>query len=290
MTYRRVFRTLLAVLLLMCISSTALAAFCVSCGSNIDSSYAFCPKCGSKQPDSSSSSHQSTVPASSFAITGVTSSGGTLRVTWNDPSNNGPYTVSYMSALSNDFMSDYNATTGLWTSVQSINAKSATLSRFIPGRANWIVVFDKDNNYCTYRYNASPQYFNEFGTDVSITLKTRSGNDYTKVSSFSSSHIASHKDSLSYGAYIKLTYPMLAKARQYSALITITGPNGETIIDTLDTMELPHKRSYTYGNFFSFDWYFNVLTNYYGCVPSGVYTWSLYYDGMFVTSNTFSVT
>lgn len=327
---RKVISFLLLLTFLLGLCSTAFAIYCTDCGKQYNSEFHYCPFCGVKnaKPSSSSpgtssgssgssSSGQSssgsssgssssssskatakptatpapTAKPSALEVTSVSNQGsGQVKISWTDSSFNGPYTVCYMVNMSGDFDTDYDTTTGLWTVAKDVTGTSTTTNKLIPGQDCWIVVFDNDDNYTVYDYNA-PAYnhFPEFGTDISIQLKTRTGTSYHEYDAFSSADIASNSGSKAYGAYIRLNYPQLAKARLYDCMVTITSPRGETIVDTITDMELSSGRSYTYWNFFSFDWYFNILTKYYGKVEPGTYTWTMFYDGMFVNSQTFRI-
>ena len=102
--------------------------------------------------------------------------------------------------------------------------------------------------------------------------------------------IRRYQSATSFGARINLEYPQLARERQYSMLIAITNPNGDVIVDKVSEDILYRGHYMYYWNFYTFDEYFDIMSDAYGTVPTGTYTWSLYYDGRFVTSDTFRIT
>ena len=72
-------------------------------------------------------------------------------------------------------------------------------------------------------------------------------------------------------------------------MVSITDPMGEVIVVDRGDMELSRGLTYTYWNFYSFDWYLDKLVEQHGSLPVGKYVWSLYYDGKFVNSQEFRV-
>lgn len=287
----------LAFVMVLGTMTTALAAYCMSCGTQLPDGANFCYNCGAKQDGSTSGNTTTTTTTTTAAsngmqITKITENGdGSLSVRWTDTDGNAPYDVYYVQLRSDDFDADVEVGTGYWTCAEDLTTRSATISNAVPGQDYWIVVANKNGDYVYQAFYAGTvSRFYEFNTDISIILKYRRNGAYTEVGSFSASDIARNKGNTTYGAYIRLDYPRLARARNYAYMVAITAPNGEVVLDGYGTMELSAGRSYTYWNDYSLDWYFDILTQYYGTVPTGTYTWSLYYDGLFVSSQNFRIT
>ena len=297
------------------------------CGFELVNSYRFCPNCGRTVTDAASAATATPKPTAkatisltptpkptakptvrptatpkptntpdpSPSITSVKSNGdGTHTVRWNANDTKGPYRISYMQKFSDSYFTDYidEDSLGLFAaaSPNSFYGTTATIDQLIPGQDYWILVFDANGNYDYYGYDApSARNFPDFPTDITLQLKSRKGSSYSQLKKFSASAIANNPNT-EFGTYVKLEYSMLARARDYLGHIAITAPNGIVVTDSVMDIHLPNGKSYSYITFYSFDWYFDILLNYYDTIPTGTYTWSLYYDGMYVNSQTFTVT
>lgn len=287
---------LLSSLLVFTMVSVAFAAYCMDCGTELPNAANFCYNCGAKQSGSGSSSGNSSGNSSSsgsgLKITRITDNGdGTVTVRWTDSAADGPYNVHKLQKFTDDFDDDLDSAIGSFICAEDTSAKMAVIDTLVPGVDYWIIVEDADGDYVYEEYDAGslPRFY-EFNTDISIQLKYRRNNAYEEVTSFSASDFNRNRSNTTYGAYIRLDYPQLARARQYRYLVSITDPSGEVIVDALGDMELSRGRSYTYWTYYSLDWYLSLLADEHGSLPVGTYTWSLYYDGMFVSSQTFRVT
>ena len=294
MRRKMLFTTILSIMLVFAMTSVAFAAYCMSCGTELPNGANFCYNCGAKQSGggSSSSSGNTSSSSSGLKITKITNNGdGTVTVRWSDSASDGPYNVHKLQKFTDDFDDDLDAAVGSFICAEDSSSKMAVIDTLMPGVDYWIIVEDADGDYVYEEYDAGslPRFY-EFNTDISIQLKYRRNNAYEEVTSFSASDFNRNRSNTTYGAYIRLDYPQLARARQYRYLVSITDPSGEVIVDALGDMELSRGRSYTYWTYYSLDWYLSILADEHGSLPVGTYTWSLYYDGMFVSSQTFRVT
>ncbi len=312
----------LALVLMLALASTALAAYCMNCGVELPSEAKYCYNCGTKVPDMDNPTTRPTntpkptatpkpttkptatprptatpkptatpAPASSLKITKISDLGnGTIRVQWSDSSSNGPYTVLCMQKRTSDYDDDEDTAVTRWIGAEDVYGKYADVNIMVPGQDYWIIVEDSDGNEVHKAYNAQTlSHFYEFNTTISMQLKYRRNGSYEEVNSFSASDIKRNRDNTTYGAYIRLDYPQLARERHYNYMVAIKAPTGEVFADSIGEMELSYGRSYTYWSYFSFDWYFGIFLDNLEYVPTGTYTFMLYYDGMMVSSHNFRV-
>lgn len=301
MRRKMLFSLLLSVILVFALATVAFAAYCMDCGTELPDGANFCYNCGAKQSggssggssgSSSSGSATSSSRSSGLEISKITNNGdGTVTVRWTDSAAKGPYNVHKLQKFSNNFDADLDAAIGSFICAEDTPSRTAVIDTLVPGVDYWIIVENANGDYVYEAYDAgSMPRFYEFNTDVSIQLKYRRNNAYEEVNSFSASDFNRNRSNTTYGAYIRLDYPQLARARQYRYMVSITDPSGEVIVDALGDMELSRGRSYTYWTYYSLDWYLGLLADQHGSLPVGTYTWTLYYDGMFVSSQTFRVT
>ncbi len=211
---------------------------------------------------------------------------GSVTVTWTTYDTTGPYTVKIMQKRSSSFFTDKYADNVLGTQTvdDSLSGSSYTFWGCAPGVDYWIIVEDSEGTY-GYYYFDSPRAasFLDFETKAKMQLRTSSGD----VSSFSAHSI--NNSAVGYGAYIQLDYSRLARSRSYQGTVTITAPNGAVYTDTVLDVELPTGYYYKYWDHYSFDEFFKHVKSQWGSVPTGTYTWKLYYDNMYICSATFRV-
>lgn len=288
----------LTLCLLLCASGALAANYCVNCGESLGGAYAFCPFCGTQQPsnpggnsNNSNNNNNNNQTSGSVTITRVSkNTDGTLQVSWNDPAGNAPYSLYVLQKRSASYASDVNAPVGMQKCQEYVNTTSAVANLVVPGTDYWVIVEDSNGNqtYKEYDGGSMPRFY-EFDVEADIQLKYRRDNAYEEVYAFSASDISRYQNTTSYGAYIQLDYPQLARERQYVMLIAIESPNGDLIVDTCGE-DILYRGNYNYyWNFYSFDEYIATMVEAYGTMPTGTYTWSLYYDGLFVTSDTFRI-
>lgn len=288
-------------LCLLLVGSVALAAnYCISCGEYLGGQYNFCPNCGTAQPSGGGSNpapnpnpNPNPNPASTLSISRLSKNeDGALNVIWTDSGNNAPYKIYALQKHSNSFTEDMTYPIGRQLCQEDLNGTTGLANKVVPGYDYWIIVEDCNGNmtYKEYDGGTAPR-FNEFGVEADVMLKYSRDNAFEEVYAFSADDIRRYKSSTSYGARINLTYPQLSRDRQYSMLVAIKDPNGDVVVDAVTEDLLYRGRRITYYyNFYTFDEYFDILIDAYGAVPTGTYTWMMYYDGQFVTSDTFRIT
>lgn len=290
---------------MLCASVALAANYCINCGEYLGGAYNFCPNCGTRQPAAGESA-----PAADTTTSGTTSTpaqpvssaitinrinkteDGALSITWSDNAGAAPYKIYALLKHSNSFTEDMTYPVGPQLCQEEITGTTGLANKVVPGYDYWIIVEDCNGNkaYKEYDGGTAPR-FNEFGVEADVMLKYSRDNAFEEVYAFSADDIRRYKSSTSYGARINLSYPQLSRDRQYSMLVAIKDPNGDVIVDAVTEDILYRGRRITYYyNFYTFDEYFDILIDAYGAMPTGTYTWMMYYDGQFVTSDTFRIT
>ena len=229
--------------------------------------------------------------ATGLEITSVQNLGrGQTWIAWKDPRANGPYTVSYMMNLTGGFDSDLMTTTGLWTAAENVKGTSIAVGGIIPGHYCWIVVQDSAGNSAIYEHWPEDYpLFEDFKVDITLQLKTSQNGTVRNVETFSARDINTNLGSKSYGAYIRLDHPRMEWDKHYNCMITVTDVVGECIVVNLGDLFFQKDCTYLYWDFFDLNWFFGILTNHYGQVEPGYYTWRLFCDGREVVDKEFII-
>lgn len=281
---RSILALVLALLMVLGSMSTALAAYCMSCGTQLPDGAKFCFNCGEKQ-DGSSTTTTTTNTYSSLSITEATENmDGSVTIRWTDSGNNSPYTVRYefVNQAPNPFH---------WTSDDNVRTKSYTYAWLVPGVDYVFTVEDCNGNEAEYTYYASrPYIYNEIGSKMTLSTRIKDGNYAEDLTRLSSGDISRNLGKCSYGLYLSLSYSRLARPRSYSYKFCLTAPNGYAEAIWGGTLELSAGRSYlSPWNYVPLDDFFNTLIEFYEEIPVGDYTFSLHYDNVQVLTETFYV-
>lgn len=262
--------------------------YCPYCGTFLNNDYLFCPQCGKAVSEA-------TVPAATQApsvakdlriYSAAAQSNGNVVIRWEDANNASPYNVYMTYAVSDDPLCTAQKEQ-LTLPCGSTPACNYTLEGIIPGNPYWITVEDRNGHTAYYKYESEQNRFSEFGVSLEILLKVKEGAKTTKPVAFSAAQIA--EGTRDFGSYVKFIHSRLKTARHYYALIAITDPNGVPLPAMAGDIELPSGDSYSYINFFNMNDYFANVKKQYGYIPTGDYTWSVYFDGLFVNSFSFHV-
>ncbi len=289
---------LLAALFTVSTMSTAFAIYCIHCGTELPDVANFCFHCGQRVSTGVTASTEDAAaplaeapPASTLAITDVTNDGkGTVTVTWTDSADAGPYAVHCMMKRSESFEEDWAADKFIHTSKENLTETTHQLVELAPGVSYWLAVTDAEDNVAGYAYESSAApHFPDFPIKLTLTLKYQRNSVYKEVLYYSASDIAKNKSTTSYGTTITMDYSQLIRERNYTALFTITDPNGLVISVAAAQMTLPRGWYSQRIPFFDLNNYLNTLLEGYGELPVGTHTISLYFDGMFVSATTFTV-
>ncbi len=271
----RVFAVALALILLL--MTPALAASCSLCGSDTGSDDYLCTDCLLRLL-------VATKEENPLEITGCSQNAdGTVTVSWTDAEGNGPYTVYYelLAAAPTPFG---------WTAAAGIAGSSFTLDRLVPGVSYVITVMDSLGQTAETTYFAPiPQEDTEIGAKIRFKAMRRTGRLTKQQESFSAADIAEENEAL-HGLYLRLTYSVLKKTRNYAFQIAVEAPNGFSDVIFSGNLELHHGRSnIPVWGFIPVDDYFALLEKYYGGIPTGEYDVTLYFNGNEVHGGSFTV-
>ena len=222
-----------------------------------------------------------------FRVLTPSMSEGKTTITWEDSENRGPYTVTVQHQYKS------GGTTKLAASQQFARTSSKSASNgtvMVPGEPYTITVTDNYGKTATISYQPSRKTYPDFKITPSFDLKaitpkgTKSG-----LKSFSAKDIKANLSSYDYGGYLKLGYPQIKYQRVTNWTLAFITPNGDAYVDGFFTDDIPSGNHYTYWKHYSMNYLFRYLLNAYGSIPTGKYTWSLYFDGMRAGSTTFTV-
>lgn len=281
---------------------------CRGCGFKSENTFKFCPECGLRAGGNTSTPTPTATPKPTktptpkpvptptpkpsrvFEITGVTTNAkGGLDITWTDSANKGPYTILYERYVSPDITSKEQQAQIRWTDEVNVRGSNWTLDYTVPGESYWILIRDAEGGFAVIDYcPGAPKHFPDFPVKITMEYRRAKGSQISQISTLSAQTIASSSDA--YGAYVRLDYSQLARERHYVGRVAIASPDGTVLaVGCWDDFELPSGRSNTYWNMYYFDTAFANAQTMYGYIPSGEWTWSLYFDDMFVSSTTFTV-
>lgn len=218
---------------------------------------------------------------------------GYLNVSWTDTGADS-YTV-YWEQYMGEFDSPAQNLAYRYT-VAEVSRANARVS-YVPGIDCYIIIRDSNDNWAHEKFESlyAPSFSDGNWTSgiKKLTLKPRkqeSSGRYKDYKSFSAAEIES---GTRWGMYISYQCPSLATPRYFHEVVTFTDPNGYAAVLGDKTQEYGNSSRGAYYTYFYdyFDMvpYFSYQEMIYGTVPAGTYTWTLYWNGMYVNSNTFAV-
>ncbi len=279
MRISRLFRSLaLTLALVLMTSGAALADPCVLCGKESGTDAYLCTACLLDLLEEDDLTGGMTIAAP------VYNTDGTVTLTWQDPAGNAPYTVYY------ERLEKAPVPFG-WTAAEGLRDASITLSRLVPGASYLLTVVDAAGNKIQTPYYApTPGDGNEIGAAIRIkTLRRSVAGRYSNEVVYSAKDIAAD-DGYIHGLYLRLSYSVLARNRHYAFCITVEAPGGFADVIFSGTLDLHHGRSQLpVWDLIPLDGYFDMLTNYYGGIPTGEYKVTMHFDGDLVDTKTFLV-
>lgn len=242
---------------LMMVTTCALAEdwFCPECGHGNTGN--FCYYCGAKRP---------VVESSGEAISNIRfklEDNGDIVVTWDDSSNSPPYTVSY-KAQNDSGMQD------------PVNSKNIALEFLIPGET-YTVTVSNENGKASTEYIVPVNVFTEF-TKKKIVLKE---------TNFSISAVENDRTKQ---FQLQWHYPQLRKNRIYKGkLVTMTPRGYGGYVRVYYDFEMESKYSYIYDNY-SMQEFFEGIKGDFDEIPTGRYSFEMYFDGKLYAECSFNVT
>ena len=265
----------LALVLMMTLSVPAMADECALCGKESGNDAYLCAACllGLMEEKDISGGLEVTQA--------IVNEDGTLTIAWADSANNGPYTVYY------ELLEQAPVPFG-WTAAKGLAMNAITLTQLGPGVSYVITIVDAAGNQVEYTYYAPHvEYGNEIGAQIGF--KTLRCLEYRREWQWSADEIALD-NGFTHGLYLRLHYSMLKKTRWYSFSVAVEAPNGFADVVLSGDLTLTYGRSELPAwGFVPMDSYFSYLERYYGGIPVGEYTVSMYFDGKYIHGGTFTV-
>lgn len=266
---------LLLLTFLMVFAIPALAENCALCGAETGSDAYLCTNCLLSLLDG-----EETVSPITLAEPAVNADG-TTTLTWEG--GEGPYSVYY------ELLESAPVPFG-WTAAEGLTESTCTLTQLVPGVSYIFTVQDSAGNKAECIYFApKPGQDSEIGAKIRFKPMLRINGIRYKQTAYSAAEIMADNGQ-EHGLYLRLTYSMLKKTRNYAFCITVEAPNGFSDVIFSGTLEL------TYGcsaipvwGFIPIDDYFSYLERYYGGVPTGEYLVTMHFNGNVVYGLPFTV-
>ncbi len=225
-----------------------------------------------------------------FRIKEPSVSRGITTVSWEDSENKGPYSVTvqhqYTSGGSTKLAARQSMTTGTFLTSVS-NGFS-----MVPGEPYTITVTDRNGATATYDYRPTKQNFTDFKVKPSMELRVTTGKGTRNGDkSFKASEIEKNLSTYRFYAYLKINYPQIRYERTANWTMAVFVPNGDAFVQYLNPDDnIPAGRTYIYWKDYPFNNLFEYLMESVGSIPTGQYTWALYFDGKQAGTTTFNVT
>lgn len=266
----------LALACLMVLSIPASAESCALCGKESGSDAYLCTACLLSLMEEKDVS-------GGLEITGtVAEADGSVTLCWNDAANNGPYTVYY------ELLETAPVAFG-WTAAADIDAPCLNLTRLVPGMSYLLTVKDASGNTAEYTYFApKPGDGNDIGAKIRFKNMRYIYKNYVS-GPWEASEIM-RDNGVTHGLYLRLSYSMLKTTRSYAFCVAVEAPNGFADVILSGNLTMGHGKSQVPAwPFIEMDDYFSMLERYYGGVPTGDYTVTMYFNGGEAASEVFTV-
>ncbi len=271
-----IFRLISLLLLLSMLPLSALADSCVQCGQETGNNDYVCTACLVALLEGEPT-------ATPLTMTRVRRDyEGTVTIQWADAAGNAPYRVMY--ALLEGAPEPFG-----WTDCEATYDTQHTLTRLVPGQSYLLTIEDSQGNTLEYPYYAEPApQKNEIGMRIFIEPYRR--NSYAKNVPCDLTLAQLARPGYTHALYVSLKYSMLAYGRLYDFQLALHAPNGFTDVIFSGSLEMKPGRSTLpdWGRV-PLDDYFSYLNRYYGGIPLGKYTATLYFNGDEVCSDSFTI-
>ena len=280
---KRLISFLLAMVLLL--SAGAAVAdewFCPECGAKNDGN--FCPNDGTKRPEKTDTGF---VTTSDLKVDSVKlETDGSVTVSWSGGT--APYTVRYQYYVNENH--NANVDVILWKAADNIYGNKGTYEYdFVPGERYWVIVSDANNNEAWYDYSEYVRAFSRANCSYFFTLRTKRNNRSAKVDYFSARDIKAEFSSNLFGANIKVT-PTIKQEMTIVFRMGIILPSGEPILIHVERGTIkPRRGSYYMWENYNFKYLWNTLMETKGSIPSGTYTFKLFFDNEYLFEQPFPV-
>lgn len=268
-------------------------AKCAGCGYQAPSgkTFKFCPECGLKAGSSAAPAATPTPrPAAEFAITDVTvRPNGDVQVSWQDPDNRGPYTVLYECYVNDTLTGPDQQKQLRFTGESDVAGTTATLNRLIPGRSYWILVRNADGEYASYAHVLGyTMNFVDFDVAISKSYRVSINDQVSEISGLSASTMASSDDT--YGMRVDLKYDKRDAALTHVGRVAICTPDGTILqVTYIEDFSISEGSTGTYWEIYNLNTAVKNAKTMYGHIPTGTWTWTLYFDNECVGSMDFYI-
>ena len=264
----------LALVFMLTLSIPALAESCALCGKETGSDAYLCAACLLSLMEEQDVS-------GGLEITGaVKEADGTVTLCWTDAADNGPYTVYY------ELLESAPVAFG-WTAGKNVKNTCLNLDRLVPGVSYRLTVQDASGNTAEYTYFAAqPGEAERIGAKIRFKNMRYIYQNYVS-GPWEASEIM-RKNGVLHGLYLRLSYSTLKKTRHFAFCVAVEAPNGFTDVILSGNLTMGHGKSQLpVWSFIDMEDYFSMLERYYGGVPTGEYTVTMYFDGGVAASESF---
>jgi len=251
--------------------------FCSNCGTSKPSAEWTCPNCGTENTGNFCSNcgtakpgaggNDTPAPSSSSTISNIKCEceDGQVTIKWKDSGNSGPYNLSFQA----DYWDNYTTYED-----DPCTSCSCSVSYLIPG-VTYKITVSGQNSSATATYTVPKTTFAEFSKKAMKLGKT---------------YLDAGSDD-DYYSTIRLTmyYPRLKKDRKYRWLLAVKTPLGYcSKVFWDDTYQLGSKYIGYYYDLSVSD-YFDSVKACFGKIPTGEYTFEVYFNGGIYNTITFDV-
>lgn len=266
----------LALVLMMIMSVPAFAVTCALCGAESGSDAYLCASCLLDLLEEKDIS-------GGLEITGtVIGEDNTVILCWEDAANNGPYAVYY------ELLDPAPVPFG-WTAAETVYGNCLPLTRLVPGVSYRLIVKDASGNTAEYDYFAQqPGEAERIGSK--IRFKNMRYINKQRVSGPWSASEIMLDNGIPHGLYLRLNYSMLKKSREFTFCVAVEAPNGFSDVILSGHLSMGYGKSQMPAwGFIDMENYLSILQNYYGGVPTGDYTVTMYFNGGVAASDIFTI-
>ena len=266
------------------------ANVCPACGYDFgDAMPKFCTECGTRLTPAEAAAAPTTEPAEEpehVTFTGMQDHGdGTVTLSWTG--GKPPYSIHYLVKRSDDYFADRADanTLGQWTVETGWEETSYRYLRLVPGQAYWLVVTDSTNKgryqVCTLSTTAPLE---GYSTSLDVTpLEQKDGS--TSALACLPVDTAGLEDDVIHGAKIHLNYSNPGEDRKMVLKLVYTLPNGVSKTDWMNEVTLSNGSNHWMGwDFYDLENPLEKLRDYFGELPEGDTTISVYLDGRLAAS------
>ncbi len=220
----------------------------------------------------------------------VSNGDGTVTVSWQGGV--APYKVQYTLKKSDDFNADRSAAResgDYWNAATGVEGTSAVISRLIPGEEYWVVVLDANEKGQRRVFATESSAFTDFPVTMELKPRERIGETPADIACIPAD-MAGAEDTAAHGVFMKINHDNPGEARDYYMQIVTTFENGfKYVYGTGSVNFASGEGRWHKWEFYSIDDLLVHLRKYYGQIPEGDLTISIYLDGKLACEGTVPV-